>query len=45
MNVTVYRDSTKAEDLRGNSLTISIRKGEIFMIVPETSGASSIRIL
>ena len=45
MNVTVYRDRTKAEDLRGNSLTTPIWKGEILVIVPETLEASSIRIL
>ena len=45
MNVTVYRDGTKSEELRGSLLTIPTRKGEILVIVPENSEVSSISIL
>lgn len=45
MTVTVYCDGKKAEDLRGNLLTLSTQQGEILVIVLEDSEVSSIRIM
>lgn len=44
-DVTLYRDGIKHEDISGDILRFSTKKGETTVIVPRDSEPSSIRIL